>query len=124
MKEALMRYSPMPYGNGAGLLFGIAGFVGTLLLITLIVVLVVYFVRRGKHPQAGPGHRPPAPPALQILDERLARGEIDIPDYLNRKAALLEQPATQKEWTPAPAAVATTTPPDSAPAEPKAKPKG
>lgn len=42
-------------------------------------------------PAAQPGH--PAPPgprssALQILDERLAGGDIDVDDYLTRRAAL------------------------------------
>jgi hypothetical protein len=41
------------------------------------------------------------PPALQILDERLARGEIEVEDYMTRKAALLGNagPVTN-EWTP------------------------
>ena len=51
------------------------------------------------------------PPALQILDERLARGEIEVEDYMTRKAALLgaSGPVTN-EWTPQqpPAATAST----------------
>jgi putative membrane protein len=39
-----------------------------------------------------PGAPPPGPPgpgeALRILDERLARGEIEIADYQARRAAL------------------------------------
>jgi putative membrane protein len=110
-----MRYTPMPYGNGVGILFGIAGFVGTLLLIALVVVLVVYFARRGKHPQAGPGPGPVAPPALQILDERLARGDLEIQDYLNRKAALMGQDPQSSPWTPTPSPEVPTTDQPGAP---------
>jgi uncharacterized membrane protein len=99
-----MRHVPMPGASGMGILFGIAAFVATLLLIAIIVALVVYFVRRNKN-QPGPvaGRRPPAVSALQILDERLASGQIEIDDYLNRKAALLGEPAKPTEWTPTPA---------------------
>lgn len=113
-----MRFGPMGGGMmGNGLLFGIAGFSFTLLVIGLITALVVLLVRRGKHgpgPRPNPG-RPPfafAPPALQLLDERLARGEIEVSDYLERKAAMLGEHPRPTEWTnPAPTASPEPNPP-------------
>ncbi len=102
-----MRHGPMGGGMGQGLLFGVAGFIFTLLVIGLITAFVVFLVKRSKH---GPGPhrhhgRPPfapfLPPALQLLDERLARGEIDVPDYLERKAAMLGEHPRPTEWTAA-----------------------
>lgn len=89
--------------SGWHMVAGMAGFLGTLLLIALITALVIFLVRRGKHPVAPGGFRPPMPPALQLLDERLARGEIEIDDYLNRRAAMLGTRAQAAEPTwPAP----------------------
>lgn len=87
------------------MLFGILGFIGTLLLLALITLLVIYLVKRSKAPgqPAGFGqhHRPPMPPAVQILDERLARGEIEVEDYMTRKAALLGNAGhVTNEWAP------------------------
>ena len=57
----------------------------------------------------------PMPPAMQLLDDRLARGDIDIEDYLNRRAAMLGEVPQPNEWVPGT--------PDSAPsAPPQAKP--
>jgi uncharacterized membrane protein len=85
------------------------GFIGTLMVLALLALLVVYLVKRAKGTPFGPGaprgqhphHRPPMPPALQILDERLANGEIEVEDYMTRKAALLGSNApAANEWTP------------------------
>ena len=102
-----MRYGPMGGGGmgGQGLLFGVAGFIFTLLVIGLITAFVIFLVKRSKHgPGPHPGHgRPPMqpgmPPAMQLLDERLARGEIEVPDYLERKAAMLGEHPRPTEWT-------------------------
>jgi len=94
-----MRRMPGTDFTGWHVLLGIAGFVGTLLLIALITLLVIFIVKRSKGPShPRPGHLPPLPPALQILDERLARGEIEIEDYQNRKAAMLGAPAPAADW--------------------------
>lgn len=102
-----MRHYPGPGAGGGSMLFGIFGFIGTLVLLGLITLFVIYLVKRSKG-KAGhvagfghPHHRPPMPPAVQILDERLARGEIEVEDYMTRKAALLGNagPVTN-EWTP------------------------
>lgn len=106
-----MRHFPGPGGGmygGGSLLWGFLGFIGTLVVLTLIAVFVIFVVKKAKRNKFGPGglgpmgmHHRPMPPALQILDERLARGEIEVEDYMTRKAALLGGggPATN-EWTP------------------------
>ncbi len=111
-----MRYYPGPYGNGMGgmgIWFGVAGFIGTLLVIGLIVALVVVISRRNKQPAANLASPPATTAALQVLDHRLATGEIDITDYQARKAALLGEVPTRGEWTPTPSA------PSNPPAETK-----
>jgi len=93
-----MRRFPGPDNfMGWHLVAGLAGFFGTLLLITLITVLVVFLVRRNRQQPAPSGFQAPLPPALQLLDERLARGEIEIDDYLSRKAAMLGTPTQATE---------------------------
>ena len=106
-----MRHFPNPgggMGGGSNMLFGFLGFIGTLVVLGLLALLVVFLVKRAKGKKFGPDssmgrlhHHPPMPPALQILDERLARGEIEVEDYMTRKAALLGSsgPVTN-EWTP------------------------
>jgi len=102
-----MRHYPGPGFNGGNMLYGMFGFIGTLVLLGLLTLFVIYLVKRGKGKAGKPAgfdhpyHRPPMPPAVQILDERLARGEIEVEDYMTRKAALLGAagPVTN-EWTP------------------------
>lgn len=93
-------------GGGYGLLFGLGGFILTLLVIAAIVLLIMALVKRDKNLVAGPpAHVPPTPvpPSMQILDDRLARGDISVEDYHARKTALLGQvPAPQPEDQPAP----------------------
>ena len=80
-------------GNGRGIVMLVvcALFIG---LIGLIVWLVVSSTRRhhGPPPQPHAGPSPvesaARPSALQILDERLARGEIEVDDYRARLEAL------------------------------------
>jgi uncharacterized membrane protein len=112
---------------GSHLLFGFLGFIGTLVVLGLIALFVIYLVKRAKGKAPGqpgamgqPGrhghHRPPMPPALQILDERLANGDIEVEDYMTRKTALLGSngPATN-EWTPKPEAPKPDARPDGEP---------
>jgi putative membrane protein len=69
-----------------GMMCGMGGmFIGGLLLFALVVAGVVLLLNsRGG---AGRG----ASSALQILDERLARGEIDQTDYQERRELLLRE---------------------------------
>lgn len=105
-----MRHFPGPAGGmyGGSMMWGFMGFIGTLVVLTLIALFVVFLVKKAKGKNFGPGggpmahhHRPPMPPALQILDERLARGEIEVEDYMTRKAALLgSNGPVANEWVP------------------------
>lgn len=81
----------------------------TVAVIIGLALLIAYLLKRNKggfrkhqagQPQHGWHHQPPpfgpqpfTPPppadALRILDERLARGEIEVDDYFTRKTALL-----------------------------------
>ncbi len=91
-------------------MWGIAGLLFSLLLLALIVTVVVLAVRlyrTNRWPGVPPTHRNVAgygpgpgapggplirPDALAILDERLARGDIDVGDYEARRRALLGEP--------------------------------
>lgn len=97
------------YGNGFSLLYGFAGFTGTLVLIALVALLALVIVRhrKGLPPLPLPAalrRQQPAmvPSALQLLDERLAHGDIDITDYVSRRAALLGGTTQPTTWTPEP----------------------
>lgn len=61
---------------------GIFGALFMLLVVGLIVWLVVYLARDGQGGGAG------AKRAIELLDERYARGEIDRDEYLERRADL------------------------------------
>jgi uncharacterized membrane protein len=103
-----MRHYPGPGFGGGSMVFGFLGFIGTIVLLGLITLLVVYLVKRAKGKAGNPldfGHhhayRAPMPPAVQLLDERLARGEIEVEDYMTRKAALLGAAGpVPNEWSP------------------------
>ncbi len=121
-----MRPYPGPGFNGGSMLFGFLGFIGTIVLLSLITLLVIYLVKRAKgktdqpmgfgHPHHG--YRQPMPPAVQLLDERLARGEIEVEDYMTRKAALLGAVGpVPNEWTPQ-QPPASATPPAESDADP------
>ena len=90
-------------GGGFGFLHMIGGLIGMALFFAVLLGLaaLVYkiAVKKGwvkRHHRGPHGHRPEpgGPPqhhpgdALRILDERLARGEIEIDDYKARRDAL------------------------------------
>ena len=87
-------YGPgMMWGDGGGWFHMLFGFLMMLLFVGVIVVLVVLGIRwlgsSGHSPfrhVPGPGARG----ALDILKERLARGEIDVAEYEERRRALGE----------------------------------
>lgn len=69
-----------------GMMCGMGGmFIGGLLLLVLILAGGVLLLRSRDDRASG------ASRALQILDERLARGEIDQDDYRERRDLLLRQ---------------------------------
>jgi putative membrane protein len=75
------------YGHGFGWLFML------ILIVALVGVVIFTAVRtgRGHSPSVG-GSRPgPQQTALDILDERLARGEIDLEDYEKRREVLAKR---------------------------------
>ena len=73
------------YGNGMGTLGWLGMGLFWLLLLGLIVWLVVRLL-----PGSGDGTTSPSgEPALEILDRRLASGEIDVETWQAHRAALL-----------------------------------
>ncbi len=84
----------MGYGHGFGWMWLIM-----LIGIAIVVVLVVLLVRAFAAPSQPLVQAPPPMPgvapaagadALRILDERLARGEIDPADYEERRNLLMQ----------------------------------
>jgi putative membrane protein len=80
---------------GWGWLGAILGLIILLLIIAVLGAVLAYLVRtlRRPSPSATPaagGHGSTAQ-ALQILDERYARGEIDQEDYEQRRRTLRER---------------------------------
>jgi len=91
----------MPYyGYGQGMMWGgggwfhmLFGFLMMLLFVGVIVVLVVLGIRWLGGSEHSPFRHAPGSGArspLDILKERLARGEIDIAEYEERRRALGE----------------------------------
>jgi putative membrane protein len=89
------------WGGGGGFWWG-----GPLMMLGLVAVCIIIFLlgrRSGcgwHHHHHGPYHMPGRAPgpdafgdptysALQILNERFARGEIQKPEYEEKKAAIL-----------------------------------
>ena len=93
-------YGPGPWhmwADGYGWHFWWIGPMMMMVFMVLICVAVMYLIF-GRHsssggpPHWGPGHmmdRNPSYSALQILDERYARGEIQKEEYQERKATIL-----------------------------------
>jgi len=71
------------YGSGLGSLGWLGMGVFWLLLLALIGWLVMRLL-----PSSGRTTRPTGESALEILDRRLARGEIDVPAWQAQRAAL------------------------------------
>lgn len=80
------------YGGGMGALGFLAMGVFWLILLGLIVWLVVRLVPGG----AGGTTRPVGESPLEILDRRLARGELDLETWKAQRAALI---AAQRNQT-------------------------
>jgi putative membrane protein len=85
---------PLPIGN-LGHVRGVGfapGAIGTglfvLVVVVALVVLVVLLLARRRDREAGGLHAHAHSDALSVLNERLARGEIDPEDYSTRRTLL------------------------------------
>jgi putative membrane protein len=79
----------MMYGNFAGGWMWLGGILLLLILAALIVLIVRAFT--ADTPSRGGGGRPPSgSPARQIMEERLARGEITPEEFRQLTRALEE----------------------------------
>lgn len=102
-------YRPDDMGWTMGGGWWVGGLIGFLVLAALVAAVIVLLVKLnraragavapGARPGVAPGVAPAAGPvpvprdALALLDERLARGDIDVADYEARRRALTGQPA-------------------------------
>lgn len=80
----------MRHGYGGGPLLGLL-----MVVVFLVVVGGLVWLAIRLFSSSGGGARPlpaapPTPNALAILDDRLARGDLDVEEYRARRAALLE----------------------------------
>ncbi len=73
-------------GSGFGVIGMIFGFIFMLLFFTGIVLLIVWIVKQFTH--GGTSAPPPTSNALQILQERFARGEISKEEFAEMKKEL------------------------------------
>jgi uncharacterized membrane protein len=74
----MTAFLPLPTGwIGAAIVWGFMGIAVWILLIGLIVLVV-----RGMHTTA----RDPRVPAVRVLEDRYARGEISREEFLERRA--------------------------------------
>jgi putative membrane protein len=83
-----MYYDHMDGGNGGG---WVVMLVVMILLIALAAVAVWFFVTNARPHTAGAPTQSSRPSATDLLDERLARGEISPDEYRERLAALRER---------------------------------
>ena len=72
------------YGNGMGSLGWLGMGVAGLLLLGLIIWLIVWLLPSS----TGPKSRSTGDSAAEILDRRMASGEIDVPAWQAQRAAL------------------------------------
>jgi putative membrane protein len=84
--------------GGAGEAIMVVVMLAVLALIVVGIILLVKGLTRHDHIQPGPPQGPPPSPssrgALQVLEDRYARGEIDREEFLQRKQDLLGSQGT------------------------------
>jgi putative membrane protein len=84
-------YGPgMMWGGGFHMFFGFLMMILGLGIIVVLVVLGVRWLGGSEHSPFRHGARQGAGGALDILKERLARGEIDVAEYEERRRVLGE----------------------------------
>jgi putative membrane protein len=75
--------------------WGWAGWVGMVLMMVLfwggLIALTVWAVRSFARPTKEQGSRAPSSGAVDILEERFARGEIDREEFERRRGVLRDQ---------------------------------
>ncbi len=76
------------YPMGGGMWLGMG--LGTLVFVGLIV-LVVWALGSARNTRPDVTHAQSGPDAVRLLDERLARGDIDPEDYNQRRRLLADQ---------------------------------
>jgi putative membrane protein len=76
------------FGPFGGFFHAWWGMASSLFWIAVVVLLITWLSRGGRHP-SGPFWRGSA--ALDILEQRYARGEIGRDEYLQKKHDLLER---------------------------------
>jgi len=95
MHVARFGYGMM--GGGPRLLFFVIGFFIFLAIVAAVVVLVVKLSKNKSHPGSHSDGNVPvnyniyAGKALEILNERYVKGEIDDEEYVRKKAELMKQ---------------------------------
>lgn len=79
-----------PYGGawGGGWMFPFGG-IFWLLLIVAAISVAVWWGRTAAHPTASPPSRNASSTALDILQQRYARGDIERDEYLQKRRDLL-----------------------------------
>lgn len=84
----------LPHGHhGVESSLSVMPFLGTFLLLLVLVLVALYLWHQGKLPLPKLGsHRSPEDEAKQILAERFARGDITSDEFLERSSIL--------NWTP------------------------
>lgn len=71
--------------------FGLLSFIVHVLIIVLVIWLVLWLLRGGRRGRMGMHGMWQAHSALNILNERFAKGDITKEDYEERKKALMGQ---------------------------------
>jgi putative membrane protein len=83
-----------PYGWGPQMMWGWGGYgmifgpLFMILVLAVVIAVAVLLVRWLAGPWQGTPQTPPRPTALDILNERFARGEIDKQEYEERRRVL------------------------------------
>lgn len=83
----------MHWDSGGGSWLGMAAI---MLLSWIVLAVLCYVVVRALLAGALPGPKePPEADPVTLLDQRLARGDIDPEDYQRRRELLVQRPAEQ-----------------------------
>ena len=70
--------------------FGFGGLIGMALFWIFVVILIAWIIRRPHHYYGPPGPGPrPSRSAMDVLDERYAKGEINKDEYDQKKRDIM-----------------------------------